>query len=717
MSTGTKLRYTNPEIWGGLECTINRVKDQYRDQLELTGHYCRNDDIDRIAQLGIRKLRYPILWERHEKQQGQKIDWHWTAKQLNRIRKNKIIPIAGLVHHGSGPAFTDLTDKEFPAKLARYAAKVAMQFPWINYYTPVNEPLTTSRFSGLYGHWYPHQANELCFTQILLNQVKATVLAMNAIREINPKAQLVQTEDLGKTHSTPMLSYQADFENERRWITNDLLCGKVDRNHFFWNYFKHLGIAEKDLEFFEQNPCPPSILGFNYYVTSERYLDEQTDLYPLCAPGGNGLHKYVDTEAVRTGHSQGISVLLKEAWDRYQLPLAVTECHLSCTREEQIRWFYETWSHCCTLKKQGIDIRAVTAWSLLGAFDWNSLLTKNSGHYEPGVFDVSHNRVRRTSLGKLITSLASTGEYQHPLLADKGWWHPKEEIEMENGTAKANHSPLMIIGKTGTLGNAFIRVCKERSIPYIALGRADVDILNIDNVRAVVEKFKPWAVINATGYVRVDDAETDADTCFAINAKAPPIVGKICSDYGIRFMSFSSDLVFDGAKKSPYHETDMALPLNVYGLSKSEGEKLILEANPSALIIRSSAFFGPWDKYNFVYQVLYALQYGDNMDIPGDVIVSPTYIPDLCHTAMDLFIDEEEGIWHLSNDGIVTWAEFGSIIAERIGCKNHKLVSKPLIEMGWRARRPHYSVLQSDKGIKLPALDNAIDRYFSHREV
>ena len=81
MSTGTKLRYTNPEIWGGLECTINRVKDQYRDQLELTGHYCRNDDIDRIAQLGIRKLRYPILWERHEKQQGQPRGLHrWISQ-------------------------------------------------------------------------------------------------------------------------------------------------------------------------------------------------------------------------------------------------------------------------------------------------------------------------------------------------------------------------------------------------------------------------------------------------------------------------------------------------------------------------------------------------------------------------------------------------------------------------------------------------------------
>ncbi|HTH29962.1 MAG TPA: sugar nucleotide-binding protein, partial [Lacibacter sp.] len=90
---------------------------------------------------------------------------------------------------------------------------------------------------------------------------------------------------------------------------------------------------------------------------------------------------------------------------------------------------------------------------------------------------------------------------------------------------------------------------------------------------------------------------------------------------------------------------------------------------------------------------------------------------DLCHTAMDLFIDEERGIWHLSNEGNVTWAEFGGIIAERSGCKKHQLVSKPLAEMGWKAKRPLYSVLQSDKGIKLPPLENALNRFFENRLV
>ena len=718
MSTDIKLPYYNPEVWGGIECTINRVKNEYRDQLAMAGHYTRPGDIEKFASLGIRKLRYPVLWEHHQPEADKKIDWRWTEQQLNTIRKNKIVPIAGLLHHGSGPLFTDLTDDDFAAKLSAYASKVAKKFPWLHYYTPVNEPLTTARFSGLYGFWYPHQKNELSFITMLFNQLKGIVLSMQAIRKINPAAQLVQTEDLSKIQSTPLLSYQADFENERRWLTNDLLCGNVDKHHFFWNYFISLGIPESSLQFFLNNPCPPSIIGFNYYVTSERWLDENIGNYPSCTHGNNGKHIYADTEAVRTGHNSGLPVLLKEAWQRYHLPLAITECHLSCTREEQLRWLKEVWDNCCDLKKEGIDIKAVTAWSLLGAYDWNSLLTCNHNYYESGIFDISNSQVRPTSLHKMIRSLADNGNYEHPLFVNKGWWQAKNNTVPEWNTSKKEKdiTSVLIIGKTGTLGNAFIKICEQRSIPFIALGRQDIDILNEDSSRLVIEKYKPWAIINATGYVRVDDAELFADDCFAVNARAPALLAKLCSQYGIRFMSFSSDLVFDGNKRTPYHEADTVLPLNIYGSSKCEGEKLILAENPSSLIIRTSAFFSPWDQYNFVYAVLNAIQKEEIFYMPGDVVVSPTYVPDLCHTAMDLFIDEEEGIWHLSNDGIVTWADFGGIIAERTHCKKHKLESRPLIEMGWKAKRPLYSVLQSDKGIRLPPLEDALNRFFEQRQ-
>ncbi len=276
-------------------------------------------------------------------------------------------------------------------------------------------------------------------------------------------------------------------------------------------------------------------------------------------------------------------------------------------------------------------------------------------------------------------------------------------------------APLLIIGKTGTLGNAFQKICEQRNIPFITLGRADIDILNEDSIRLAIERYKPWAIINATGFVKVDEAEFFPNECYAVNATAPSLLAKVCGEFDIRFMSFSSDLVFDGNKRSPYQEDDEVFPLNMYGYSKCEGEKLIRAENSSSLIIRTSAFFGPWDQYNFVYAVLNAIQGEETFYMPDDVVVSPTYVPDLCHAAMDLFIDEESGIWHLTNDGVISWSDFGGIIAERTNCKKHKLVSKPVIEMGWKARRPRYSALQSDKGKKLPPLEDALNRFFEHR--
>src|SRR5437868_211958 len=172
-----------PEIWGGIECTIARIKDVYYDQLGMAGHYERNLDIRHFADLGIKAIRYPLLWERQQPGRGQEIDWSWADRQLYQLRSENITPIVGLLHHGSGPAFTDLSQPGFAADLASYAGQVAARYPWIDYYTPVNEPLTTARFSGLYGAWYPHGRDTPGFITMLLNQVKGVVYSMKAIRQ------------------------------------------------------------------------------------------------------------------------------------------------------------------------------------------------------------------------------------------------------------------------------------------------------------------------------------------------------------------------------------------------------------------------------------------------------------------------------------------------------------------------------------------------------
>ena len=420
-----------PELWGGVECTVNRVGDLYHDQMERSGHARRPEDLDLIAGLGLRTLRYPVLWERVAPDGPERADWSWPDARLGRLRALGVDPIVGLVHHGSGPAHTSLTDPEFPRRLAEYAGAVARRYPWVTRYTPVNEPLTTARFSGLYGHWYPHGRDGLTWARTLLTQCRATAAAMRAIRAVVPEARLVQTEDLGKTYSTPRMAYQADFDNERRWLSFDLLCGRVVPGHPMHHFLRWLGVREDELRPLADGPCPPDVFGVNYYVTSERFLDERVDRYPERTWGGNARDPYADVEAVRVcaEGAAGPAALLREVWARYGRPIAVTEAHLGGgAPEEQMRWLGEVWDAARRLRREGVDVRAVTAWALLGSYDWDSLVTRAEGHYEPGVFAVRDGRPCPTPLAAMLRDLAARGRYDHPALASPGWWRRPERL-------------------------------------------------------------------------------------------------------------------------------------------------------------------------------------------------------------------------------------------------------------------------------------------------
>lgn len=728
MSTDKKLQqpsFSNPELWGGIECTINRINDTYLDQLEYANHYTRENDLSLIAGLGIKTLRYPILWERHQPHPHTKIDWAWTEKQLAFLTQQNIKPIAGLIHHGSGPVYTNLLDDSFAQKLADYAEKVAVKFPWIEYYTPVNEPLTTARFSGLYGFWYPHAKNDVSFAKMLLNQMKGVVLSMQVIRKINPSAKLIQTEDLGKTYCTPSLQYQANFENERRWLTYDLLCGNVKPGHKMWNYFLRLGIQESSLNFFIENICPPNIMGFNHYITSERFIDEHYKKYPSFTHGGNELQIYADVEAVRVPHNQpsGLRVLLKEAWERFGLPIAITEVQLNCGREDQARWLKEVWDICCQLTQEKIDIKAVTAWALLGSYGWDRLLTTpQEMNYEPGAFDLTSGLPRATALASVIKALVSQQKYSHPVIEHKGWWQRDVRFIYEDSFKVKdllpdhdNSQPVLIIGKYGTLGKAFAKICGYRSINFKLFGRQEIDITNQFQIEEAIKKYNPWAIINAAGFVRVDDAEIEIEKCFNDNCKAACLLADACKKYGIQFMTFSSDLVFDGTKQQPYLESDKINPLNIYGKSKAAAEAAVLKTNPNSLIIRTSSFFGPWDEYNFVTNVINTLSANNNFVAAHDIFISPTYVPDLVNVALDLLIDNEKGIWHLTNKGEISWANLARKVSDKAGLDTDLIEAQPARALNWKALRPNYSVLKSEKGIILPSLDNALMRYFKER--
>lgn len=711
-------------MWAGLECTLNRVNDRFVDQAEKNGHYIRLSDLQLFAELGVKKVRYPCLWEKTAPESLDELDWTYLDERLGEIKRLGITPIAGFLHHGSGPKYTSLIDPEFPQKLARYARAFAERYPWIEDYTPVNEILTTARFSCLYGHWYPHHKDEASFMKAVFNQVKGTILAMQAIKEVIPHARLIQTDDLGRAQSTEPLKYQVDFENERRWLGWDLLCGKVDENHPIRWYVKS-GMSDDDLAWLVANPCPPDVIGVNHYNLSNRFLDHRMHMYPEWSHGGNGRDQYADVGAVDTGQviPPTPESVLMDAWNRYHIPIAVTEVHTMGNRDSQMRWLYQMWNAAKTAREQGAEVLAITAWSLLGTYDWNKLCTECNMFYEPGVFDLRSpdKKPRRTALSRLIRDLATKGEADHPILKSPGWWAtPRRMIfAPHDGAYSELHSetqPILITGATGTLGQAFARICGERNIPYRILRRSDMEISDMSAVRKVMAEVNPWAVINTAGYVRVDDAESDEEKCFKDNVDGPFNLAAVCAEGGIAMAHFSTDLVFNGEISTAYTESHTPSPLNAYGRSKFESEQRVLSVNPKALVIRTSSFFGPWDEYNFVTLALRHMTSGKDFHAAHDTKMSPTYVPDLVNATLDLLFDGERGIVHLTNQAEISWVEFALMAADK--AKNKLKVDPAYIisssgeELNFKAVRPKNSAMSSERFTVLPPLEDALDRYF-----
>ncbi len=525
------------ELWGGHECTVNRVGEAFRDQTVETGHQNRPEDLAAFAACNIRRLRYPVLWERVCPDRPDVFDWTWTDTRLEAIRALGMSPIVGLLHHGSGPRYTSLVAKDFVERFSAFARAAAERYPWVQDWTPVNEPLTTARFSALYGHWYPHAEDEATLWLALLNQIDGVRAAMVQIRQIIPGARLLQTEDLGQTLATEPLRGEAERQNERRWISWDLLCGRVDDSHPMWPRLTALGFGDR-LRAIMAAPCPPDVIGVNHYLTSVRFLDHRRERYPQWTIEPDG---HADMDAVRILRPNPVDLksLLRQTWDRYGLPIAVTECHNGCTREEQMRWLFEAWRAALELREEGVDLRALTAWALLGGFDWDSLITKPAGHYEVGCFDVRSGVARPTAVVAMLTRLGAGETPQavqaaFPFLQTAGWWRRDIRLEHEPLSLDAGGDPgaqactlqgppVLILDGAAELAQRVADACELRGLAWRRMGWAKGDR---PRENALLEEWRPWAVVQV-------DRSADVQRSFALRAA--------CEAHSVAWVSLHAD--------------------------------------------------------------------------------------------------------------------------------------------------------------------------------
>ena len=341
---------------------------------------------------------------------------------------------------------------------------------------------------------------------------------------------------------------------------------------------------------------------------------------------------------------------------------------------------------------------------------------------------------RPTALAGLLADLAAGREPAQPAVASEGWWRRQERFwvvpqkdtypngfpptpdSMRITPRLSRQRPILITGGGGTLATAFERICHTRGLQCEMLSRKALDIADAGSLAGVLQRLDPWAIVNCAGYVRVDDAELDGEQCRRDNAIGPQVLAEACAARALRLMSFSSDLVFDGTAGRPYVESDAVKPLSIYGRAKADAERAVLALYPDALIVRTSALFGPWDKENVVHLAVAAFASGDRWRAPSDRRVSPTYVPDLVHASLDLLIDGASGLWHLANQGDVSGSELARRVAAWSGYSDELVDECPTATLRLRAARPLYSVLATERGQILPALDDALRRFFEDCE-
>jgi dTDP-4-dehydrorhamnose reductase len=251
---------------------------------------------------------------------------------------------------------------------------------------------------------------------------------------------------------------------------------------------------------------------------------------------------------------------------------------------------------------------------------------------------------------------------------------------------------IAVLGSRGQLGSAFARLLGDEAV---LLTRSDLDLRNHDGIRAWVQSARPEVILNCAAYTAVDAAESDQHTARAVNALAVGALAQACSVTGTRLVTFSTDYVFDGRKQTPYVESDPPDPLNVYGATKAEGERLALEINPGTLVIRTSWLLSTTHR-NFLTVMLDRLAEGE-VAVVDDQRGRPTFADDLAAATLDALRAGTSGILHLTNQGETTWYDLARAVAELAGFHPHRIQPTTSAALGRAALRPANSVLDSER--------------------
>ncbi len=349
----------------GIECSCPTVAGNVRvDELQATGHYDQwRTDLKLVRDLGLRYLRYgpPI----HRTWTGpDQYDWSFLDPVMHEMRRLGIIPIIDLVHFGLPDWLVNFQNPDWPARFADYAHAFAERFPWVRYYTPVNEIYVTALFSASYGWWNERMMSDAAFVANVKHCVKASILGMRAVLDLRPDAIFIFSESTEYVHpGSPDMVPHALFMNERRFLSLDLLFGH-DVSATMFRYLLNAGMTAEEYVWFRDQRDLRShcIMGTDYYITNEHVIRS-------------------DGTTIGAGDVYGYYVITRQYYDRYRLPVMHTETNR--TAASAVEWLWKEWMNLLRLREDGVPVVGFTWFGLVDMMDWDTALTQQRGKVNP----------------------------------------------------------------------------------------------------------------------------------------------------------------------------------------------------------------------------------------------------------------------------------------------------------------------------------------------
>jgi len=363
-ATGIENSYPNIKLPGG---SMKRV-----DEMEKCGHYKNWPlDFELVNDMGISYLRYGPPYYKTHLAPG-KYDWFFTDDTFHKLKEQNITPIVDLCHFGLPDWLGNFQNPEFPQYFAEYAKTFALRFPYLQYYTPVNEIFITAMFSAQYGWWNECLHDDRSYVTALKNLCKANLLAMHEILKVQPNAIFIQSESTEYFHPVrPEVQSVANFLNQKRFLSLDLTYGYPIKV-MMYEYLLENGMTKEEYHWFGQNQVSARcIMGNDYYATNEH----------LVLPNGT---------TTAAGEIFGYYVITHQYYSRYRLPIMHTETNMKMP--DTVHWLWKQWANVHRLIQDGVPILGFTWYSLTHQVDWDSALREDNGNInELGLYDLDRN--------------------------------------------------------------------------------------------------------------------------------------------------------------------------------------------------------------------------------------------------------------------------------------------------------------------------------------